>query len=624
MLLALLFNVSLLVTLSAAYEYLLRLIPEQHDRWRRLGAGLLFGAVAMLCITFPAEVDEGIRLDGRTVVLTAAGYFLAPGSSALALTMAAVYRLALGGDGAVAGMMNAVIPVIMGLVFRSWRHPTQQPAGAGFFLLLGVCVHALILGSIHFLLPNLGRDIYGYFVAVLLGVMTPATVVICLLLQALERHRHLAQELAHSEALLRAITKASPDVLLVLDEDGRYLEVVSPDENLLYTTADQLLGHAIHDVMTQEDADKYLAFIRKAIAEGTPQRIEYSLETLDGPHVFEARAQSLNHVVNGKHTAVFVARDITERARAEEERRIAAIAFEAQQGMVIADTQAIILRVNQAFCQMLGYQPEELIGQPTRVLNSGHHEAEFYQSMWASMAEHGQWSGEIWDRHKDGRLIPLWMSLKAVKNPEGHITHYVAATTDISARKAMEEEIHALAFYDQLTALPNRRLFLDRLQRALVWVQRSGHPGALLFLDLDGFKLVNDQLGHHNGDELLVQFSQRLGAVVRKSDTVARLGGDEFVVLLELEAADALAARDHADHVARKILNLLSEPFDLDGQPARVGASIGAALITPEMTDTDIALGHADEAMYRAKARGKNQVCFFDFEPPTEPTPHRS
>lgn len=216
------------------------------------------------------------------------------------------------------------------------------------------------------------------------------------------------------------------------------------------------------------------------------------------------------------------------------------------------------------------------------------------------------------------------MSLKAVKNPEGQITHYVAATTDISARKAMEEEIHALAFYDQLTALPNRRLFMDRLQRALVRVQRSGHPGALLFLDLDGFKLVNDQLGHHNGDELLVQFSQRLGAVVRKSDTVARLGGDEFVVLLELEAADALAARDHADHVASKILDLLSEPFDLDGQPARVGASIGAALITPEMTDTDIALGHADEAMYRAKARGKNQVCFFDFEPAREPTPHRS
>lgn len=395
MLLALLFNISLLATLSATYEYLLRLIPDRHAHWRKVGSGLLFGAVAMLCITFPAEVDEGIQLDGRTVVLTAAGYFLAPGSSVLALAMAAVYRGALGGDGAVAGMMNAVTPVVIGLVFRAWRSPMHPHAGARFFLLMGVSVHALVLGAIHWFLPDLDHDLFVHFVAILLGVMTPATVVICLLLQALERHRHLAEELAHSEALRRAITKASPDVLLVLDEDGRYLEVVSPDENLLYTTADQLLGHAIHDVMTQEDADKYLAFIRKAIAEGTPQRIEYSLETLDGPHVFEARAQSLNHVVNGKHTAVFVARDITERARAEEERRIAAIAFEAQQGMVIADTQAIILRVNQAFCQMLGYQPEELIGQPTRVLNSGHHEAEFYQSMWASMAEHGQWSGEI-------------------------------------------------------------------------------------------------------------------------------------------------------------------------------------------------------------------------------------
>lgn len=476
---------------------------------------------------------------------------------------------------------------------------------------LGLAVHLVDLALFTLLLGEAYANLLGLYALKVLLVLTPATALTGVLMQTLENQRHLERELAHSEALRRAITQASPDVLLVLDEDGRYLEVVSPEERLLYTTSDRLLGRTIHDVMDKADADLYLDFIQRAIREGIPQHMKYRLTTLGGPHVFEGTAQTLHFQVKGRRTALFVAHDITTRVQAEEERRIAAIAFEAQQGMVIADSHSTILKVNTTFCDTLGYQPEELIGQPTRILRSGHQDADYYQAMWQQMREQGQWEGEIWDRHKNGALVPLWMTLKAVKTPEGQVTHYVAATTDISNRKAMEHEIHALAFYDQLTSLPNRRLFLDRMRQALARTHHNQLVAAVLYLDLDGFKQVNDLLGHHAGDQLLVQVGQRLQGVVRESDTVARLGGDEFVLLQELATTSEATAHENAAQVASKILHTLSLPFDLEGHSAQVGASIGVALLTPATPDIDTVLGQADNAMYMAKAEGKGRACFF-------------
>ena len=224
--------------------------------------------------------------------------------------------------------------------------------------------------------------------------------------------------------------------------------------------------------------------------------------------------------------------DITERKRAEAELRIAATAFEAQEGMLVTDASTTILRVNAAFTRVTGYRAEEIVGQTPHRLSSGRHTPEFYAAMWERIRTTGSWQGEIWNRRKSGEIYPEWLTITAVKDSHGKVTHYVGTLTDITQRKTAEDEIKHLAFYDPLTRLPNRRLLLDRLQLAMASSARSGRQGAILFLDLDHFKALNDSLGHDQGDLLLQLVAQRLSFCIREGDTAARFGGDEFVIML--------------------------------------------------------------------------------------------
>jgi diguanylate cyclase (GGDEF)-like protein/PAS domain S-box-containing protein len=294
------------------------------------------------------------------------------------------------------------------------------------------------------------------------------------------------------------------------------------------------------------------------------------------------------------------------------ELRIAATAFDAQMGMVISDHRNVILRVNRAFTEITGYAAEEVIGKNPNILQSGRHDAAFYKDMFQHIAANGMWAGEIWNRNKDGSLYPGWLSITAVKSEANEITHYVAAFSDISERKDAENQILHLAFYDHLTNLPNRRLLMDRLRLATAACKRHGHVSALLFIDLDNFKFVNDTLGHHIGDELLQQVAQRLTACVRDEDTVARLGGDEFVIMLEALGADTAEAAAHAEQVSHKILAVLRDPYAIDIHSCRCTASIGVAFFTAEQEDVDDLLKRADLSMYQAKANGRNTLRFFD------------
>ena len=209
-----------------------------------------------------------------------------------------------------------------------------------------------------------------------------------------------------------------------------------------------------------------------------------------------------------------------EKRAIEADLRIAASAFEAQEGLMITDANGVILRVNQAFTDTTGYTAEEAVGQTPRILKSDRHNADFFRAMWESIAKTGIWQGEIWDRRKNGEIYPKWLTISAVKRDDGVVTHYVGSHFDISERKAAEERIQLLAFYDPLTELPNRRLLLDRLQQALASCARSGREGALLFIDLDNFKNLNDTLGHDIGDSLLQQVAQSLVSCIREGDTV--------------------------------------------------------------------------------------------------------
>lgn len=307
--------------------------------------------------------------------------------------------------------------------------------------------------------------------------------------------------------------------------------------------------------------------------------------------------------------------DITARKLAEDNLRIAAAVFQSQEGMIVADADSIILRVNNAFTRITGYTADDVIGSKPKVLSSGMHDAAFYEEMWKTIHQNGTWEGEVWNRRKNGEAYLERLIITAVKNEFGKVTNYVATMTDITSSKQASEEIHHLAFYDPLTQLPNRRLLLDRLKQALAGSLRSGRHGALLFLDLDHFKTLNDTLGHDVGDQLLKQVAARLSACVRKVDTVARLGGDEFVVLLENLSSKPIEAAAQTEIIATKIQAALDRPFKIGTHEHHSTGSIGATLfVNQEQSGVEVVLKQADIAMYQAKDSGRNAIRFFDQE----------
>jgi len=299
-------------------------------------------------------------------------------------------------------------------------------------------------------------------------------------------------------------------------------------------------------------------------------------------------------------------------ARVEEARqraRLLTAVFEhSGEAIVVTDADNRIVEVNPAFVQQTGYAPHEVVGRNPRLLASGHTAPDEYQAMWAALAERGQWRGELLDRHRDGRVSPKWMSISVVRDAQGTVTHHIAQTMDLSELKAAEQRILHLAHHDHLTSLPNRVLLRGRLEQALAAASRSGSELAMLFIDLDRFKDINDSLGHHVGDAMLVEVAQRLQRLVRGSDIVARLGGDEFVlVLTELgdEGARASAA------IAQKVLEALRQPVQVEGHELHTSASIGIAIFPADGLDMDALMKGADAAMYHAKAAGRDGLHFY-------------
>lgn len=276
-------------------------------------------------------------------------------------------------------------------------------------------------------------------------------------------------------------------------------------------------------------------------------------------------------------------------------------------GVFITDKGGRILWVNKAFTVLTGYRENDALGATPRILKSGRHDAAFFDRMWQDILKGEVWRDEVEERRKDGSSVFVRQTITPIRGADGEISNFIAILEDISAEKEAAARIERMAHYDSLTNLPNRALFLDLLRQTLASARRESHPGALMFLDLDRFKSVNDTLGHHAGDLLLQQVARRIRACVRESDTVARLAGDEFTIILP-----EIAVRDDAARVAEKILGLFGEPFDLDGHSLLSSTSIGIALFPKDATKEDDMLRRADVAMYAAKNAGRNQYAFFD------------
>ena len=301
---------------------------------------------------------------------------------------------------------------------------------------------------------------------------------------------------------------------------------------------------------------------------------------------------------------------LVEKERAEDETRLAAHVFRnAMDATVITDAQGRILRANPMFTELTGYDEAEVVGENPRIIRSDHHDETFYREMWRALDSEGRWQGEIWNRRKDGCIFVAWERIVAVTGDDGTICYYIGSFSDITDQVEAQRHILRLAHYDVLTGLPNRVLFQDRLERAVMHAQRHDRQVALLFLDLDGFKKVNDTLGHRAGDDLLKEVATRLKACVRMTDTIARLGGDEFTVIL-----DEIGSAADVALVADKIIASLAMPFVLGGRDMFVGASIGISLFPDHGRSGDELLKHADTAMYRAKAAGKGRHNFYAVE----------
>ncbi len=428
-----------------------------------------------------------------------------------------------------------------------------------------------------------------------------------------ELRRNMA-ELERSHNPFYLLFEKAPVGYLALDSIGLIHEVNETFCRMVDQERSQLMGRSISECVADVERGVFLTRYRALFRNPVGKNLESLIRRACGPafyaHLLGARisAPPTCWQVSNRSLLLLAVNDLTERKLAEEKLRLAATVFEVSaEPIMVTDARGAIKAVNGTFTQVMGYEPRDVIGQNPRILKSGRMPTEYYAQLWRALTETGYWEGEIWNRRKNGKVYQEWMTITAVRDSEGQASEYVAVFSDITRRRLSTEEIHYQARYDSLTRLPNRNLLLERLGQAIQQNAHDPRKFALLFIDLDRFKNINDTLGYGDGDRLLQETAQRLLGCVSLSDTVARQAGDEFAILLW----DMQRGMDAAE-MAVKILGALAQPFDLDGQLAHVSASIGITLFPDDGQESAQLFRNADLAMYRAKEAGRNTFQFFE------------
>ncbi|MCU7844391.1 MAG: EAL domain-containing protein [Candidatus Thiodiazotropha sp. (ex Monitilora ramsayi)] len=407
--------------------------------------------------------------------------------------------------------------------------------------------------------------------------------------------------------LSRALEQ-SPASVVITSTDGT-IEYVNPKfEAVSGYTAEEAIGQNPRILKSGNKSTEEYREMWNTLLEGREWRGNFHNRRKDGSVYWEAASISPLRDDSGKITHfIAVKEDVTAQKRAEDQLRMNATVFDTtSEGIMVTDADNLIKTVNPAFSRITGYEAEEVIGRSPKILSSGRHTENFYEQLWSSVMQNGYWSGEIWNRKKDGSVFPEWLSIAAIKSDDGLVKEYVAVFSDITKHKQDEEKIRYQANFDALTGLPNRSLLTDRLSQAILSANREKWNLGLLFIDLDQFKVVNDTFGHVVGDELLQQVAERIRECVREADTVARFGGDEFVILLQdIEDPDVAVA------ISSKVIEALTRSFKLYGREIFIGASIGITIYPEDAGTADTLLRNADMAMYQAKEHGRNTYQFF-------------
>ncbi len=421
--------------------------------------------------------------------------------------------------------------------------------------------------------------------------------------------------LRQSEEKLRTLIEAIPDPIQFKDGEGRWLESNRSARRAFGLEHVDCRGKTDRELAELATPDHRVALLHctdtdeEAWSAQGVSRVEEVIPLPAGGELdFDVIKQPLFREDGGREGLVIIGRDITELKQAEAQLRITASVFDnSREAIVITDADNAIIDVNPAFTHITGYSREEVLGKNPGVLNSGRQDKAFYAAMWQALKEKKAWRGEIWNRRKSGEVYAELLSISVICDDEGKVQRHVAIFSDITYFKEHEAELSHVANYDALTGIPNRRLLADRLRQAIAHAQRSENMLAICYIDLDGFKEVNDQYGHGVGDELLVDITRRLQEVSRAGDTLARLGGDEFVVLL-----NDLTFESECFQALDRMMQIIATPMQVAGRPVAVSASIGVTFYPADDEDGDTLLRHADQAMYVAKQMGKNRYHIYD------------
>ena len=418
----------------------------------------------------------------------------------------------------------------------------------------------------------------------------------------------LIHELLSAEKIAyqyNAIIETTSDGYWVNDMQGNFLEVNSAFCEMTGYSKEELLTMKIPDIEANETPEETKKHIEEIISKTGSDRFETQHRKKNG-EIYDVEITTTYLCMEGGRFFVFV-RDISNRKESERELLLAAKVFSTMtDGVVITDASEKIINANNAFCQNTGYMLEELIGKKPSILSSGWHDGHFYQGMWSKIREEGRWQGEIIDRRKNGELYTSETSIVSLKNKKGEVTHYIAVSSDVTVRKEQEKVINHLAYYDGLTKLPNRVFFEERFNNKIAHAKRKSRSLAVLFIDLDNFKIINDSFGHLMGDKFLYNAAERLKEITREEDIVGRFGGDEFTILVEdFSNISNLAV------LAEKVVETFNEPFKIDGKEFFSGASIGISVFPENGSNYHELMKSADTAMYHVKSTGKNGYEFY-------------
>ena len=445
-----------------------------------------------------------------------------------------------------------------------------------------------------------------------MALFSLVTVVAALLfLRGWKRQRDVVERLEESEGKYRLLFENMTTGFalheMIYDDEGkpvdyRFIEVNPAFERLTGLKACSLVGRTVMEALPGTESYWIEQYGKVA---GTGEAIAYQNYARELDRYYDSWAFSVK-----KDTFAVIVTDITLRKEAEDKLRLMAQVFE-QSGdaILITDRENKIIATNRSFTQLTGYAQEEVLGLDPKLLKSGKEPKEFYEAMWDALLKENYWQGEIWEKRKDGHLYPKWLTISAIRDQQGELINYLAAFSDITQRKQAEQKIEHMAHHDPLTNLLNRFSLTERLSQALGLARRSERHLAVIFLDLDRFKTINDSLGHHVGDLLLYEVAGRLSESVRSSDIVSRLGGDEFVIVVpQVQSGIAVA------HIVSKIQTSLSRSFLLDGHELHITPSIGVSVFPHDGESVEELMKNADAAMYHAKSQGRNNYQFFKHE----------